>query len=101
MADEVGRVRAMVAATPPEGFCGCAAAIREMDLRERLRDVAVPTLVVVGEDDPGTPVSAARAIHERIAGSRLLVIPEAAHFVHMEQAQAFNAAVTEFLAGAA
>jgi len=100
MAGEVARVRAMVAATPAEGFCACCEAIRDLDLRERLGAITAPTLVVVGEDDPGTPVSAAREIHQRIAGSRLLVIPQAAHFVHMEQAEAFNAAVTEFLAEA-
>ena len=97
MPAEVAKVRAMVAATPAEGFCSCCEAIRDMDQRESIKSITVPTLVIVGEQDPGTPVSAAQAIHERIAGSRLLVIPEAAHFVHMEQEAAFNAAMTGFL----
>ena len=97
MADEVARIRFMVAATPPEGFCACCHAIRDMDQRETIRAITAPTLVIVGEHDPGTPVSAAEAIHQRIAGSQLAVIPEAAHFVHMEQAEAFNRAVLEFL----
>ena len=95
----VERVRAMVAATPAEGFCACCEAIRDMDQRESIKSIRVPTLVIVGEQDPGTPVSAAQAIHERIAGSSLLIIPEAAHFVHMEQAEAFNAAMKGFLQG--
>ena len=97
MADQVAAVRAVVAATPPEGFCACAAAIRDMDQRESIKAITVPTLVVVGELDPGTPVSAAQAIHERIAGSELVVIPEAAHFVHMERADVFNEALGRFL----
>jgi len=57
----------------------------------------VPTLVVVGEDDPGTPVAAARIIHERIAGSELVILPSAYHLSNLEQAEAFNAAVLAFL----
>jgi len=45
---------------------------------------------MVGADDPGTPVAAAQAIHERIAGSRLVVIPSASHLCNIEQAEVFN-----------
>lgn len=53
--------------------------------------------VIVGEDDAGTPVSAARLIHERIAGSRLTIIPAAAHLANIEQAASFNEALLRFL----
>jgi 3-oxoadipate enol-lactonase len=68
-----------------------------MDQSESIRAITAPTLVLVGEEDPGTPVSAAQAMHERIAGSELKVIPDAAHFVNVEQAGAFNAAVLTHL----
>ena len=68
-----------------------------MDQRESIKAITAPTLVIVGELDPGTPVSAAQAIHERIADSELVVIPEAAHFVHMERAEVFNEAIERFL----
>ena len=97
MAGDVAAVKAIVAATSAEGFCACAAAIRDMDQRESIQSITAPTLVIVGELDPGTPVSAAQTIHERIAGSELVVIPQAAHFVHMECADEFNAAVMGFL----
>jgi 3-oxoadipate enol-lactonase len=97
LVDDVARVRAMITRTPPEGFCGCCAAIRDMDQGESIRGITAPTLVLVGEEDPGTPVSAAQAIHERIAGSTLRVIPGAAHFVNVEQADAFNAALLDHL----
>ena len=52
---------------------------------------------MVGEDDPGTPPSAAELIHDRIAGSTLVVLAEAAHFCNVEQPGPFNAALEEFL----
>ena len=48
-------------------------------------------------DDPGTPPSAAEFIHDRIPGSKLLVLAGAAHFCNVEQAGAVNAALEEFL----
>jgi len=94
---DVARVREMILATPPEGFVACAQAIAAMDQRESIRAIDRPTLVVVGENDPGTPPSAAKLIHERIAGSKLVVLADSAHFCNVEQAGAFNAALEEFL----
>ena len=88
----------MILATPVAGYCGCCAAIRDMDQRETIRGITTPTMVIVGADDPSTPVAAARLIHERISGSELAVIPDAAHLSNIEQADAFNAALTGFLA---
>ena len=64
---------------------------------ESIQAVSTQTLVVVGEHDPGTPVSAAEFIHERIASSELRVISDAAHFVNVEQADLFNDILLEFL----
>jgi len=97
MAKEVAHVREMVSRTPAEGFCSCCAAIRDMDQRDTIQAIAAPTLVLVGEHDPGTPVAAAQAIHERIAGSTLHVIGDAAHFVNVEQSEAFNEHLVSFL----
>lgn len=97
MPDAVARVRDMVLATPPAGFIACAQAIAAMDQRETIRAIDRPTLVIVGEHDPGTPPSAADLIHDRIAGSKLVVLEDSAHFCNVEQAGAFNAALEEFL----
>ena len=96
--DEVEKVRQMILDTPVEGYCGCGAAIRELDLRETIRRISSRTLVMVGEQDPGTPVSAAELIHSRIQSSILKIIPDAAHFVNVEQSGLFNKALLEFLA---
>ena len=95
--EDVAQVRAQVMSTPVEGYCGCCAAIRDMDQRESIRGIAVPTQIIVGAEDPSTPVSASALIHERIAGSTLRIIPAAQHFVNVEQAPAFNAALLGFL----
>ena len=94
---EVARIREMILATPPEGFIACTHAIAEMDQRESIRAIDRPTLVIVGEHDPGTPPSAAELIHDRIAGSKLVVLEDSAHFCNVEQAGAFNAALEAFL----
>jgi 3-oxoadipate enol-lactonase len=94
---EVAKVREMILNTPVDGFCACCEAIRDMDQRESLRAVSTRSLVMVGEQDMGTPVSAAEFIHERIAASRLRVIADSAHFVHVEQSGMFNDFLLEFL----
>lgn len=96
--DEVEKVRQMILGTPVEGYCGCGAAICELDLRETIRGISTRTLVMVGEQDPGTPVSAAEFIHSRIRSSILRIVPDAAHFVNVEQTGRFNKTLLKFLA---
>jgi 3-oxoadipate enol-lactonase len=95
--NEVALIEAMIMSTPAQGFCGCCAAIRDMDQREDIKAITTPTHVIVGEHDSGTPVSAAQLIHDNIQGSGLTIIPDSAHFVQMEQADAFNNAMLGFL----
>lgn len=94
---EVQKVRQAILDTRTDGFCACCAAIRDMDQRESIRAISTRTLVLVGEEDTGTPVSAAELIHDRIADSELQIIPDAAHFVNVEQAPAFNRTLLAFL----
>jgi 3-oxoadipate enol-lactonase len=95
--EAVEPVRAMIRATPAAGYAGCIHAISRIDVTEKLRSVSVPVQVICGEDDPSTPVAASEAIHAAIPGSELVLIPDARHFVNIEQAEAFNAALTGFL----
>jgi 3-oxoadipate enol-lactonase len=94
---EIEKVRRVILNMSVEGYCACCEAIRELDLRDALKAISTRTLVIVGEQDPGTPVSSAEFIHERIASSTLRVIPNAAHFVNVEQADRFNDALLDFL----
>ena len=93
----VDEVRAMIRATPVEGYCGCCAAIMELDLTERLSAIERPVLLIAGEQDPGTPVAAHETIRDRIAGSELVVLPGARHFSNVERRPGFNRALADFL----
>ena len=94
---EVEMIRQQIKATPLAGFIGCSEALRGLNYLERLPEITLSTLIIVGEEDPGTPVAAAEAIHERIAGSRLVILPSARHLSNIEQAEAFNRALLDFL----
>ena len=94
---DVDKVRRSILNTSVNGFCACCAAIRDMDQRDSIHSISTRTLVVVGEDDPSTPVSAADVIHERITSSELLVISDAAHLVNVEKASVFNKVLLNFL----
>jgi 3-oxoadipate enol-lactonase len=95
--DVVRRFASLISATPVEGYIGCSQALVKIDVTERLRTLAMPALAIVGERDPGTPVAMARTIAENLPGARLAVIPRAAHISNVEQPDAFNRLLLEFL----
>lgn len=92
------RTRTRLFATDPDGYAGCCAAIRDMDLRPIIGLVRAPTLVIAGAQDPATPADHSELIQSRIAGARLVTL-DAAHLSNIEQPEAFNAALREFLNG--
>ena len=94
---ECDKVRDMIRNTQVPGFCGCCRAIQGLDLTDKISNITVPTQMIVGEDDPGTPVAAHEVMHEKIKGSELVVIPNALHFSNVEQKDAFNDAYMKFL----
>jgi 3-oxoadipate enol-lactonase len=92
-------IREQILATPVAGYMGCAEAIRRLDYLDRISEIKTPALILVGEDDPGMPVSAAEVMHKRMTNSKLVVLRSARHLSNVEQAKAFNAALLEFLSG--
>lgn len=62
-------------------------ACTEVDLRSKLGDVRVPTLVLAGQDDVITPLAQSEELRERIPGAKLTVIPEAGHWLPLEKPQ--------------
>jgi 3-oxoadipate enol-lactonase len=93
----VAEVGAMIAGTSAEGFAGCASAIKTLNLTDQLKKISSPTLLIVGRDDPGTPVAASEAIQREIKGAELVVLENAMHICNIEQAEAFNKALLGFL----
>jgi pimeloyl-ACP methyl ester carboxylesterase len=61
-----------------------------------LTQITCPTQIIVGELDQGTPVSDAKFMAEHIPGSRLAIIPNAAHLANIEQPSAFSQIVSSF-----
>lgn len=75
--------------------------ISGLDLDTRLSEIACPTLVLVGEQDPSTPPAVARRLAGAIKGSVLKVIPNASHIVTVEAPDAVNTALLSFVASSA
>ncbi|WP_432844064.1 3-oxoadipate enol-lactonase [Dactylosporangium sp. CA-092794] len=81
----VAPYRAMIAACPAEGYAAGCEAIAAMDQRADLARIAAPTLVIAGADDPAAPAEHGERLHAGIRGSRLVVVPNAAHLANVEQ----------------
>ena len=73
------------------------AVVTRDSLLDRLAEIEVPALIVVGEEDRAQPVSRGRQMASAIPGARLAVIPKAGHLSALEQPEAFNRALFEFL----
>lgn len=94
----VGRLRERILAASPRGIAdGLAGLAARADQTSLLREIRVPTLVVCGEEDVLTPPAEAQALHAAVPGSRLVLVPRAGHLANLEQPEAFNAALREFL----
>jgi 3-oxoadipate enol-lactonase len=92
----VERTRLMIAATTTDAYTGCIAAFRDLDLFEELARIDVPTLFLVGDNDPASTPEIMRGMHERVPGSRFEVVRNAAHLPSMEQPNAVNDALLRF-----
>ncbi len=71
---------------------------KSYDVRSRLREIRVPTLIIHGREDARAPLERAEELHRGIAGSRLMVLDDCGHWPHVERRAEFVAAVKEFLA---
>lgn len=91
------RIGKLIAGTPVAGYVGCAGAIRALDITARIGAIAVPTLVIVGAEDPGTPPAMAQVIAATIPGARLEIIPSASHLSCIEQPGEFLRLTADFL----
>jgi pimeloyl-ACP methyl ester carboxylesterase len=93
----VGEVEQVMAVATPESLRHQLEAIAAADLSELLPEIAVPTLLVWGEEDARSPVgTVARQFHDAIPGAELVVIPGAGHVSNAEQPDRFNDAVRDF-----
>jgi 3-oxoadipate enol-lactonase len=70
--------------------------LRDADLTSAVARIQTPTLVITGSQDTATPPAAGQELRQLIPEARLLEL-EAAHLSNVEQAEAFTAAVADFL----
>lgn len=68
-----------------DGYAAACEAIGRMDLRPILKDVAAPTTIIAGAEDPATPLAMAEALRDAIPSARLAVLSPAAHLLAVEQ----------------
>jgi 3-oxoadipate enol-lactonase len=94
--DVAQKMRAMLLATPVDGYLASCEALASLDLRSDLPDIKSPTLVIAGRYDKSTPVAMAEAIRSKIAGASMTIV-DAAHISNVEAPLAFNDAVLGFL----
>lgn len=94
----MARCAQMIEATPVDGYIGWAGAIRNLNITDRLKAIALPTQVIVGALDPGTPPAAAQAIHREIKGSAYIEMPDVSHMLHLEAPVEFARHVLPFFA---
>jgi 3-oxoadipate enol-lactonase len=94
----VAAIGKLIASTPVAGYVGCCHALPKVNTTARLKEIKAPILVLCGDKDPGTPPAMSREIHENAPGSKLVMIPDAAHLANLEQPAAFTKALRDFLA---
>jgi 3-oxoadipate enol-lactonase len=95
----VKKIADLIRSTPVPGYVGCCHAISKLNTTARLKEIKRPVLAIAGEQDAAAPGT--RYIGENVPGAKLVMIPQAAHIANIEQAEAFNRALREFLSSPA
>jgi 3-oxoadipate enol-lactonase len=96
--EAVELIREIIGNNKPAGVAGTLIALAaRTDTTSSLFTIAIPTLILVGQHDALTPVSAASAMKAKIPGAELRTIPHAAHMSNLENPDEFNEALLEFL----
>lgn len=91
------QAQAMILQTSTAGYISCVGALKGLDHERRLGEIRVPMLYVAGEHDMAAPPAAMRDMAQATRGARFGQIDGAAHIANMEAADAFNAALADFL----
>lgn len=95
------RWQAVLLSATRQTVLGDFLACRSFDVRARLGELNLPTLLVGGTDDLLVPPHALRATADQIAGARLQLVPDTAHLTHLEKPELFLELLTGFLRGVA
>lgn len=88
---------AAIAKVPPTAYVDTMKAIFEIEFTAELASVRAPCLVIFGDQDDVTPIKHSRQIADGIPGARLEVIEDAGHIANIDQPEAFNRLLADFL----
>jgi len=92
----VASIQKMLEEANAEGFAACSAAVRDFDFPEQVSKIRLPTLVISGAHDPGTPPADGRFLAQQIPGARYAEL-SAAHLSNVEAQNQFNNELAGFL----
>jgi len=81
----------------PVGMRVMLSAFAEADLREMLSTITIPTLLLYGDQDKRSPLNVAKALHENIPTSKLVIIPGVGHEINLETPDEFNNEVRKYI----
>lgn len=90
-------VREALAVDPAVRYADFLACER-FDVISQVNTISIPTLVICGQDDVATPAKFSRFLADNIPRARLILVDAAAHMVMLEQPEAVNKAIKDFLA---
>jgi len=71
----------------------------KFDLMDKVHEIKLPALIICGELDVMTPVKYANYLGTKLANSRVVIIPQATHYVLAEKPEAVNKAIEDFVKG--
>jgi proline iminopeptidase len=71
--------------------------LTEVEYLDRLSEIRVPTLIIVGDHDESDP-KMSKEMHKKIAGSQMVILPNSGHMTFVDQPEEFLKTVREFVA---
>jgi len=96
--EEIEDVRTMIINTSKPSLCKTLLALSaRLETCDKLPDIKVPVLILVGKKDKITPPSVAQLMHERIKGSSIHLIAHAGHLSNIENPYDFNKQLSKFM----
>jgi 3-oxoadipate enol-lactonase len=81
----------------PQGYRAAMRAIVRFNVLQRLKEIECPTLIITGEYDTTIPPENQRCLKEEIQSSTQIILPDAGHAACIDQPEAFNQAILDFL----
>ncbi|MEP5155370.1 alpha/beta fold hydrolase [Planktotalea sp.] len=95
--DTVAKMNVEFMKTTPEGYRGCAMALKDLDYFKDLGDLDVPVLFIAGSEDKGAAPDTMQAMSDAAKHGTFTLIPDAGHIINVNNPDAFSNALLDFL----